>query len=34
VLLGVGLKLGVILSLELLGSGVALVVMALRLENR
>lgn len=33
VLLGVGLQLGVILSLELLGSGAALVVMALRLEK-
>lgn len=33
VLSGVGLQLGMILSLELLGSGVALVVMALRLEN-
>lgn len=33
VLFGVGLTLGVILSLELLGSGVALVVMAVRLEK-
>ncbi|HKL46494.1 MAG TPA: DUF308 domain-containing protein [Roseovarius sp.] len=33
VLLGVALQLGVILSLELLGSGAALVVMALRLEK-
>lgn len=34
VLLGVELKLGIIMSLELLGSGVTLVVMALRLEKR
>jgi len=33
VLSGANLKLGVILSLELLGSGVALVVMAVRLEK-
>ena len=33
VLLGVTLPLGVILSLELLGSGAALIVMALRLEK-
>lgn len=34
VLFGVTLQLGVILSLELLGSGAALIVMALRLEKR
>ncbi|MAU53489.1 MAG: hypothetical protein CMN17_14230 [Roseovarius sp.] len=34
VLLGSGLQLGTLLSLELMGSGVALVVMALRLEPR
>lgn len=33
VLFGVGLQLGTIVSLELLGSGVALIVMALRLET-